>query len=76
MAFLNWVGSLLWALVQAWVAVLMWGSVVVVMGFAAIYATLAIAIPFFKERSSFKRAKGQPKGPINPYANPPSEPKA
>jgi hypothetical protein len=54
---------------------LMWGSLTVVIGLAAIYAILATIAPFLKERSSFKRAKGQSKGPLNPYATPPSEPK-
>jgi hypothetical protein len=75
MAFLHWLGGLLWALLQASVGLLMWGSLIVVIGLAILYATVAVAAPFLKERSSFKKAKGQSKGPLNPYANRPSEPK-
>jgi hypothetical protein len=76
MAFLHWIGSLLWALLQASVGVLMWASVTVVVGLAAIYVILAIVAPLLKEHSSFKRTNGQSKGPINPYANPDHKPEA
>lgn len=74
-AILHWIGHLLWLIAQGGAAVLMVVSTAVVFGAAAIYGTLAIVGPFLKQGSSFKIAKGQSKGPINPYANPPSDPK-
>jgi hypothetical protein len=74
-AILHWAGHLLWLIFRGASSVLMVVSTAVVFGAAAIYAILAIVSPFLKQRSSFKRVKGQSKGPLNPYANPPSDPK-
>jgi hypothetical protein len=75
-AILHWIGHLLWFIARGGITVFMAVSTAVVFGAAAIYATLAILSPFLKQGSSFKRAKGQSKGPINPYADPPSAPKS
>jgi hypothetical protein len=74
-AILHWIGHLLWFIARGGTTVFMVVSTAVVFGVAAIYATLAIVSPLFKERSHFKKAKGKSKGPINPYANPQSKPK-
>ena len=68
---LHWVGNLLGFAVRGGVAlvVLLIAAFTAVMWFALI--VLPIVAPLFKERSSFKKAKGISKGPINPYANPP-----
>jgi hypothetical protein len=50
-------------------------STAVVFGLAAIYAAVPILASLSKERSPFKKAEGQSKGPINPCASKETKPK-
>jgi hypothetical protein len=74
-AILHWAGTLLWLTIRGIVVLLMMVNVAALIVGCCIFLIGPILAPLFKEQSSFKRAKGQSKGPINPYANTPSEPK-
>ena len=74
-AILHWVGTLLWLIIKGLVVLLMMVNVAALIVGCCVFFLGPIMASLFKERSPFKRAKGQSSGPINPYANPPSEPK-
>jgi hypothetical protein len=74
-AILHWAGTLLWLIIKGLVVLLMMVNVAALILGCCIFLIGPILAPLFKEQSSFKRAKRPPKGPINPYANAPSEPK-
>lgn len=75
MSFPHWIGHLLWLIFKGSALVAIVVSTAVVLGLAAIYAAVPILASLSKERSPFKKAKGQSKGPINPYASEGFEPK-
>jgi hypothetical protein len=73
-AILHWAGTLLWLTIRGIVVLLMMVNVGALVVGCGVFFIGPILAPLFKEQSSFKRAKGISKGPINPYANPPSKP--
>jgi hypothetical protein len=74
-AILHWAGTLLWVVIKGLVVLLMVVNVGALIIACFVFFIGPMIAPLFKERSPFKRPKGISKGPINPYANPPSEPK-
>ena len=75
MAILHWVGTLLWLIIKALVVLLMLANVAALIIACFVFFIGPIIGSFFQERSLFKRAKGQSKGPINPYAAEDLEPR-
>jgi hypothetical protein len=74
-AILHWVGTVLWLIIKGLVVLLMVINVGALLVACFAFFIAPILSPLFKERSSFKKAKGKSKGPINPYAAPQSKPK-
>jgi len=74
-AILHWAGTLLWLIIKGFVVLLMLANVGALIVACFVFFIGPIIASLFKDRSPFKKVEGASKGPINPYANPPSEPK-